>query len=279
MRITKKFAGSNGIGKQIFQPSMETEKVLEVRKYLERDIDELEKRFFARIDSAIMASAGAYQMPPPLRTHSNDALSAMGLTSGYRVVLPSENRFELKSYAEFLEQIALTKADSSIISPVPSIETSLPAHVPIAPKYLAAPAIINAPVPVKEERCYINAGYRVHGFDIKKEPPVRKEHVPLVSTNKRKAEGGEKQPRAKAAPKQGGSTATRKPKVPKAKSSTLDLHASALLMDFFRAAHDKEGSSGDSSDDADGQPSINRMINDDNYRVVIPEVKSVQVEM
>lgn len=51
MRITKKFAGSNGIGKQVFCQCVPTEKTAELKKRLFREIDELERIFLNKVEA------------------------------------------------------------------------------------------------------------------------------------------------------------------------------------------------------------------------------------
>ena len=84
MRITKKFAGSNGIGKQIFSPSPETEKTVEVRKALEREILELEERFLKRIDYSMASNPLSLGGTTTLGIHGDFAPFSL-----YRVSFPS----------------------------------------------------------------------------------------------------------------------------------------------------------------------------------------------
>ena len=51
MRITKKFAGSNGIGKQVFNPCAVSDKSNDVRKALFAELDALERVFLQKVES------------------------------------------------------------------------------------------------------------------------------------------------------------------------------------------------------------------------------------
>ena len=52
MRITKKFAGSNGIGKQVFSPCAVSDKSNDVRRALFAELDALERVFLQKVESS-----------------------------------------------------------------------------------------------------------------------------------------------------------------------------------------------------------------------------------
>ena len=278
MRITKKFAGSNGIGKQIFSPTIETEKTLEVRRTLEREIEELEKRFFKRID---------YSLTQPPLIGQRRSFPSEAITNGYRVALPmdDEDSFPL-DYAGLLSfyssrKVAATAPSGGNGTSLPSLPAVASDNIATIPRTLsqtnfnAKPSSTIVKQPPKPEPGYIDEAYRVHGFEVIKKEPVRrmppspKEAIPALPVTfqrekeKEKVYVNKKYHVAKTEFKQAlpnghgvinHGTITVDP--------SIDLHASALLLDFFRAARDKEY-----SEDSDSNGKRGGVYIDNNYRV------------
>ena len=276
MRITKKFAGSNGIGKQIFSPTIETEKTLEVRKTLEREIEELEKRFFKRID---------YALAQPAVLAARRGSASETVPHGYRIAFPADNEdAEPLDYSSLLNLYTGRKATpaspaattatspSTNISIVNELSTAVPRLPPQVDGIASKPSSgIFKPL-VKPEPAYIDESYRVHGFEaLKKEsvkrvlspakeivvapPPVyqREKDKDKVHINKKYHVAKTEVPPAPSNTKSTSATLTVDP--------SIDLHASALLLDFFRAARDKEYSDSESNGKRGG------VYIDNNYRV------------
>ena len=275
MRITKKFAGSNGIGKQIFSPTIETEKTLEVRKTLEREIEELEKRFFKRIDYSLTQPAvlGTRKGSPP-EINPN----------GYRIAFPSDEDDNLLDYSSLLSLYNSRKATPTS-SPAPpaiisttniSVASDIGLAVPRLPPQVigiaSKPSSGNLKPPIKTEPAYIDEAYRIHGFEAPKKESVRRMFPPAkemttapplvsqkekdkdkVHINKKYHVAKTEAPPASSNVKSSSATLTVDP--------SIDLHASALLLDFFRAARDKEYSDSESNGKRGG------VYIDNNYRV------------
>ena len=286
MRITKKFAGSNGIGKQIFSPAIETEKTLEMRKTLEREIDELEKRFFKKIDSSLAQQT----LISPRKSVATTASS-----NGYRVAFPFERASSFTSYSNFLKFVDDNKTPSTSISttiaasstalekspnilPTPQSQNITPAPKPVITDKRTSAKPFPQPSS-KSESAYVDEAYRVHGFEGSREetvnrtpPPSKTAFVSAPVTSKRGKEDkmhiNKKYHVAKT-------------EVPPAASNTksesmaidpsIDLHASALLLDFFRAARDKEYSLEKTSN-----RKRERVYVDHNYRVINADVQDLK---
>ena len=259
MRITKKFAGSNGIGKQIFAASPETEKTVEVRRAIMQEIGELEQRFRKRIDYSMAAA--------PL------SLSSFGNLDGgpvepvcfnsYRVHIPNDDvPPPFASNAELVKFLNLRKDVFSVAEPRGG-------QVQSEPLYSVASQMKRLLKPEVDSPVYVDENYRVHGFQpvfVKKEAAKVevqanfKERVPFKPKPEIKLEGSAafvKQPKLPKPPKEPKEPkAAMQPSSLKAKSDPIqDLQASALLLDFFRSAmmkevaEDSEGSHSDLADE------------------------------
>lgn len=104
MRITKKFAGSNGIGKQVFSPCTVSEKSNDVRRALFAELDSLERVFLQKVESSqsvsfpVSAKALAFSaklqmkvQQAPLLTHD---YSSPRLSSRYKTRrIPVQKKF------------------------------------------------------------------------------------------------------------------------------------------------------------------------------------------
>ena len=245
MRITKKFAGSNGIGKQIFSPSPETEKTVEVRKALEREILELEERFLKRIDYSMASN--------PLSLGGTTTLGINGdfaPFSHYRVSFPSPTPQPppFASNKDLIESVNVKRTTAAIDS-----ADNTASYTQKISSLIKSQAVLNSHREV-ESPVYVDENYRVHGFQpvfVKKDAAKVevqasfKEKIPFKPKPEIKLEGSAafvKQPKLPKPPKE--------PKEPKAAKQLLslkaksdpiqDLQASALLLDFFRSAREKE---------------------------------------
>ena len=255
MRITKKFAGSNGIGKQIFSPTIETEKTLVMRKTLEREIEELEKRFFKKIDSSLAQHA----LISPRKS-----IATMPSDLGYRVMMPSERADSITNYASFLRFIddRKTKASTTsttIIPAVKALDNSPDILTPLQFQNIApvSKSLVSDKRPITMtiaqptlnfKAAYVDTAYRVHGFEAFKAdaakwspPPSKAAYVSAPApTQLEKVNKVDIKTRYLV-------TKTEEPPVASSIKNesmgidpSIDLHASTLLLDFFRAARDKE---------------------------------------
>jgi hypothetical protein len=259
MRITKKFAGSNGIGKQIFSPTLETEKSLEVRYALQRDIEDLERRFFKRIDYNL-ASQPPNTIPSQVRNIPSVPSGTYTTSSGYRIVLPGDTNERVPlDYAQILSFHFSSKPMTThhvipMTESVPTPKTTLN-HV-ASTKSVSNSQQQSGKSTKLEPGCYVNEAYRVHGFEPRKREPTKKrsseeparkkapESLPTVAgVPKEKAYVNKKYHVAKTEFKP-----SKKNSAISAVDPSMDLHASALLLDFFRAARDKEVSDNESDD-------------------------------
>ena len=285
MRITKKFAGSNGIGKQVFSPTIETEKTLEMRRTLEREIEELEKRFFKRIDNSLVQQA----LLTPKRSFS----SVPGL-SDYRVALPSERAdpffTNYKSLLNFVNnKKTIANVDSTVVSSAAAtLEKSKPSVQSVHSQNVvpvSKPGSGNKP-PVKTlkkpEPGFIDEAYRVHGFEVSRNvisknlplSPKDKIVSPVMLTQREKEKGKvhvNKKYHVASAESQVAPSTGNKGFGTMAIDPSIDLHASALLLDFFRAARDKESYSEENSNGKREGVHV-----DDNYRILDDDVHEVK---
>jgi hypothetical protein len=315
MRITKKFAGSNGIGKQIFSPTLQSDQSLGVQKSLSKEIEELEKRFLKRIDYSLATQGPQFER----RSFSID----FPTSNGYRIASPGENE-ECTSYTSLLEWHVNKKnapaptSSIHVIAEVPSPTVSMPALTPLfseSQRYIPPRSTEIAPMSFpkrvssgqslsKLEGGYVNEAYRVQGFealkkDSRKEPKQRVEKFTaqnqqmFTSAPKDKTvinkkyhvaiKGGNGLPPALAAPtntNRFSMPSMNRPFTNQSHSSSapqgraipidpsMDLHASALLLDFFRAARDKEAHESDSDDSSLKQEQDLGVFVDKNYHVL-----------
>jgi hypothetical protein len=231
MRITKKFAGSNGIGKQIFSPSLDVENLEEVRKSIQLELEDLERKFFKRIDYSMSANPVGSR---PLI--SSEEISVQ--SQGYRIALPSETANVVPmSYSEVLSFISNKKTEVKI----ETIST-------IAPSLKIPTLTLNGPIAVPKQSSvkqqiadvgYVNDKYRIVGFEylkkdvsIKPEPALKKEKLSIIGNSSLLA----KKPASKSVSAKAAKASEKKLQM----DPTLDLQASALLLDFFRSAQSKE---------------------------------------
>ena len=286
MRITKKFAGSNGIGKQIFSPTIETEKTLEMRMTLEREIEELEKRFFKKIDSSLAQQA----LISPKRSA---AISTS--YNGYRVAMPIERASSsFTSYSSFLKFIDDKKTQAT------SISTTVAASAPASeksPNLLLAQSQIITPVqklavndkrPIvkplaqlssKSESAYVDEAYRVHGFELSRREHNKLTPPPLktASMSAQSASDENKEDKVYINKKYHVARTEAHPVLNSMKKESMaidpsiDLHASALLLDFFRAARDKEY-----SNEKTISGKRERVHVDPNYRVINADIQDLK---
>jgi hypothetical protein len=104
MRITKKFAGSNGIGKQVFSPCTSSDKSNDAKKKLFTEITHLERIFLNKVQSnhnvsfPISAKALAFSaklqlqvQQAPLMTHMYGAGGKFPSNGGYKVISSKTN--------------------------------------------------------------------------------------------------------------------------------------------------------------------------------------------
>jgi hypothetical protein len=100
MRITKKFAGSNGIGKQVFSPCLFTERSNEVKRALFSDMESLEKVFLQKVEAnqnisfPVSAKALAFSVKLQLQVQHAPQLthdSILKTASAHRMMASSNN--------------------------------------------------------------------------------------------------------------------------------------------------------------------------------------------
>lgn len=259
MRITKKFAGSNGIGKQIFSPtSIQRERG---PLPIQLEIDELERRFFQRIEYTLSAGINEIEFPqqPVPVVHAKKKRQAASVLesdhatkieiSGYHVAVPSLNNNEiLLTYADIIRLMAKT-----VVSTAPSAlidaRSTEPAAAPVSRKYNSLSGAASKLQKAGEKgRGYVDKNYRVAGF----EHLAENEALGALDTSapkpktKRRSKAAESKElflqNAHAAAVKGkesmaicGGTST------VVSGSAFDLQASSLLLDFFHSAREKGG--------------------------------------
>jgi hypothetical protein len=287
MRITKKFAGSNGIGKQIFSPSIDVPNLLEVRRDLESELEGLGRRFFKRIDYALSFNQ--------MTTISGDDREI----NGYRVVLYSDKSDPPLTYSELLVYINQKKVFAAQATDVQAITDKVSLmDVPIlAPTALIIAKAVVAKVSastkalstskVSSEKGYINDAYRIAGFEhlVQKVAIVTKSVLSQPKKDRYNIGSSGLLPKKQGLKKSSSfeANAGNKDKTNSIDPS-IDLQASALLLDFFRAAQTKEISeefiarSMDSEDLLATQLKLqNYLVDDDEGIDNVPELKKMRV--
>lgn len=269
MRITKKFAGSNGIGKQTFTPTLETERAMEVRMSLERDIVELEQKFIARIESIIPNSSQSNQQRTQSsfpRTSSEASLLHM---HGYRIAVPGHGMMTKEphsAYNDLLSYVTLQRSSNPFEMKSHLVPPTTAPHIPrMTPSaVLASKLVETAKLPKQDDlidHVFVDDKYRIEGIiPVKFTQTFPKKAKELVKKI-------EKTVRKPNKPLFAGVSSLSRASIAQQPGIAVDLQASALLLDFFRTAREKEEE--DSADDLQSRTKVDSSysINQSKYRV------------